>query len=209
MLPTLLLAGLLAFPVQDTTAHLVVVSTTDVHGHATAWDYLNDRPFPGGLVRAGTVVDSLRRAWPGQVVLVDAGDLIQGDPLAAYLAQQRPRDPHPVLDAMSAMGYDAATPGNHEFNFGLPFMHRALAAARFPYVSANVRAGAGDSLMFEPWVVLQRGGVRVGITGFTTPGVMVWDRENVRGQASVGRILPAGSAPPSERLYTVPGRPYQ
>ncbi len=191
MLLTLLLAGALALPLQDTTAHLVVVSTTDVHGHATAWDYLNDRPFPGGLTRAATVVDSLRRAWPGQVVLVDAGDLIQGEPFAAYLAQEKPRDPHPVLDVMGAMGYDAATPGNHEFNFGLPFMQRALSAARFPYVSANVRAGARDSLMFEPWVVVQRAGVRVGITGFTTPGVMVWDRENVRGRASVGRILPA------------------
>src|SRR6478609_10065480 len=62
---------------QD-TAHVVVVSTTDIHGHASGWDYQEGRPFPGGLTRAATVIDSLRARYPGQVVLVDAGDLISG-----------------------------------------------------------------------------------------------------------------------------------
>ena len=117
MLSTALaLAVLAAAPLQQDTAHVVVVATTDVHGRATGWDYLADQPAPGGLARAATVVDSLRRAYPGQVVLVDAGDLIQGDPFAAYFAQVAPRDPHPLVDAMNATGYDAAVPGNHEYN---------------------------------------------------------------------------------------------
>ena len=185
----MLLPLLLALSMQaPDTAHVVIVSTTDVHGHATAWDYLTDKPFPGGLTRAASVVDSLRRRYTAQVVLVDAGDLIQGDPFAAYFSGEAPEDPHPVIDAMGAMAYDAATPGNHDFDWGVPFMFRAFRGAIFPYVSGNLYSLPVDTLAFPAYTVIQRGGVRIGITGFTTPGVMVWNRENVRGQARIARI---------------------
>jgi 2',3'-cyclic-nucleotide 2'-phosphodiesterase (5'-nucleotidase family) len=184
------------------TAHVVLVATTDVHGRATAWDYTTDSPFPGGLVRAATIVDSLRARYPGQVVVVDAGDLIQGDPFAAYFAQTAPRDPHPVVEAMNLIGYDAATPGNHEFNWGVDVWRRAVAGADFNYVSGNVYALPGDTLAFKPYAVVRRGAVRVGIAGFTTPGVMVWDRDNVRGRVRVARV---GEAAPGV-LRSLAGR---
>ena len=103
---------------QD-TAHVVVVATTDVHGRAMHWDYETDAEAPWGLTRAATAVDSLRRAHPGQVVLVDGGDLLQGNTFATYFATVGPVDPHPIVDALNALDYDAATLGNHEFNFGI------------------------------------------------------------------------------------------
>ena len=187
MLVSLLLAGALALAPQD-TAHVVIVSTTDVHGRAYGWDYIADRPFAGGLARVATVVDSLRAAYPGQVVVADAGDLIQGDPFAAYFARVAPRDTNPVVRAMNAVGYDVATPGNHEFNWGMPALRQAFATARFHYLSANIRGLPRDTLMLPSWTVLERGGVRVGITGLTTPGVMVWDRANVAGTARVAPV---------------------
>jgi 2',3'-cyclic-nucleotide 2'-phosphodiesterase (5'-nucleotidase family) len=192
MLHALLTLALASPSVQD-SAHIVVIATTDVHGHATAWDFVHDRAFPGGLARAARAVDSLRQSYPGQVVLVDAGDLLQGDPFSAYFAQVAPRDPHPVVDVMNQLAYDAATPGNHDFNFGLPLLRRAISGAAFAYVSANVFALPGDAPMFTPQIVIMRQGVRVGITGFTTPGVMVWDRANMRG---VGRVGPVGASAP-------------
>jgi 2',3'-cyclic-nucleotide 2'-phosphodiesterase/3'-nucleotidase/5'-nucleotidase len=187
MLATLTLLAALAGAPRD-TAHIVLVATTDVHGRATAWDYVTGRPFGGGLVRAGTIVDSLRRAYPGQVIVMDAGDLLQGDPFAAYYAKVAPRDPNPVIEAMNLVGYDVATLGNHDFNWGVPFLGRAVAGAAFPYVSGNVYALPADTLIYPPYVVLQRSGVRVGIAGFTTPGVMLWDRENVKGRVRVGPV---------------------
>ena len=176
-----------ALRAQD-TAHVVVVATTDLHGHATAWDYVHDRPAPWGLVRAATVVDSLRAAYPGAVVLVDAGDLIQGNPFATYFATVRPRLVNPTIDAMNAMRFDAATPGNHEFDFGLDVLTRAYGGAAFPFVAANVFRLPRDTVAFPPHVVVSRGGVRVGITGFTTPGVMVWNGDRLRGRLLVRRI---------------------
>lgn len=187
MLAALALAAGLFFLPPD-SAHVVVVATTDVHGHATGWDYLAERPFPGGLARAASAVDSLRALYPGQVVLLDAGDLIQGDPFATYFARVRPRDPHPVIDAMNLMAYDAATPGNHEFDFGVDVFHRAVAGAVFHYVSGNIFTLPSNTLEFPSVAVINRGGIRVGITGFTTPGVMVWDRALLEGRVRVDRI---------------------
>ncbi len=193
MLPLLTALVLAAAPLQD-TAHVVLVATTDVDGHATDWDYLADRPFAGGLVRVATVVDSLRARYPGQVVVMDAGDMLQGDAFATYFARVAPTTPHPIVEAMNLTGYDVATPGDHDFDRGLSFLRRAVADARFPYVSANVYAASGDSLLFALYRVVRRGGVRIGITGFTTPGTMVWDGIQLAGHARITRI-PSAAAP--------------
>jgi 2',3'-cyclic-nucleotide 2'-phosphodiesterase (5'-nucleotidase family) len=190
MLPLLFAASLAVTQAPD-TAHVVIVATTDVHGRATAWDYLADRAAPGGLTRVATLVDSVRRRHPGQVVVLDAGDLLQGSPFAAYAARPGRAGPNPVIEAMNLAGYDAATPGNHDFDWGVPELERALSDAGFPYVSANVHTLPGDTLLVSPYRVLRRGPIRVGITGFTTPGVMVWDRDQLRGRIRVGRIEPA------------------
>jgi 2',3'-cyclic-nucleotide 2'-phosphodiesterase/3'-nucleotidase len=185
---SLLFAASLAVAQAPDTAHVVLVATTDVHGRATAWDYLADRPAPGGLTRAATLVDSLRRRYPGQVVVLDAGDVLQGDAFAAYHARAGHRGPNPIVEAMNLVGYDAATPGNHDFDWGVPELERALADAAFPYVSANVHLVPSDSLMVSRFRVLRRGPIRVGVTGFTTPGVMLWDGDRLRGRVRVGRI---------------------
>lgn len=187
MLSGLLLLAALAAPPPDTT-HLVLVATTDVHGRAYGWDYVTDRPFGGGLARVATVVDSLRARYPGRVLMFDSGDLIQGDPFAAVAAADTTPGGNAVIRAMNLVGYDAATLGNHEFNWGLETLFRALGAASYPVVSGNIIALPGDTLLYRPYVVLQRAGVRVGVSGFTTPGVMVWDRENVRGRVRVDPI---------------------
>ena len=88
---------------------------------------------------------------------------------------------------MNLAGYDAATPGNHDFDWGLPFLRRAVTDARFPYVSANICAASGDTLLYPPYRVVQRQQVRIAITGFTTPGTMVWDRDQL------GRPRPRGA----------------
>jgi 2',3'-cyclic-nucleotide 2'-phosphodiesterase/3'-nucleotidase len=191
---SLLSAFVLAAASLQDTAHVVLVATTDLHGHVTDWDYVADRPFPGGLPRVATVVDSLRARYPGQVVLVDAGDLLQGDAFATYFARVRPTEPDPIIEAMNVAGYDAATPGNHDFDWGLPTLRSAVADARFPYVSANVLATPGDSLVYPPYRVVQRQRVRIAITGVTTPGTMVWDRDQLAGRMRVAPIGP-GLAP--------------
>ena len=173
----------------QTTVELVIVATTDVHGHVNAWDYVNDRPAPWGLVRAATAIDSIRHQHPGRVIVVDAGDLIQGSPFATYFART-PTTPHPIVDAMNAIGYDALVPGNHEFDFGLDLLSAVVQGAAFPVVAYNAYRLPRDTFAFQPIVVLTRAGVRVGVTGLTTPGSMIWDRDMLKGRLRISPVIP-------------------
>lgn len=169
---------------------LVIAATTDVHGRLRGYDYYESTADPvRGLTRAATIVDSLRAANPGRVILVDAGDLLQGNPLT-YVAARRPiGTTHPVIDAMNAAGYDAMAIGNHEFNYGLPVLHRAIASARFAVLAANAYKPDGQPA-YRRWMLVERQGVRVGIVGGTTPGSMIWDQDNLRGQLVIRDIVP-------------------
>jgi 2',3'-cyclic-nucleotide 2'-phosphodiesterase (5'-nucleotidase family) len=167
----------------------VIAATTDVHGRLRGWDYYTARPDSArGLSRAATIVDSLRRANPGRVVLVDAGDLLQGNPLTDVAARVDTQLPHPVIAAMNVMHYDAAAVGNHEFNYGLATLTRATSSASFPFLAANAWRTNGQRA-FPGSTIVQRAGLKIAIVGATNPGVAIWDRENVRGRVEVRDIV--------------------
>src|SRR5580765_5085931 len=172
---------------------LAVATTTDVHGRLRGWDYYANQEDPArGLSRAATIVDSVRAANPGRTILLDGGDLLQGNPLA-YVAARVSRDRmNPIIAAMNAMHYDAAAIGNHEYNYGVPYLDSAVRQAKFPFLSANTyRIDPAGIHAFSPWTIVERAGLKVGIVGATTPGVTLWDAENIRGRLRFGDIVPA------------------
>ncbi|MDQ6828203.1 MAG: 5'-nucleotidase C-terminal domain-containing protein [Gemmatimonadota bacterium] len=169
---------------------LVVASTTDVHGRVRGWDYYTNSADPArGLTRAATIVDSVRASALGRVILIDAGDLLQGNPLTFVAARIDRSGTHPVIASMNAMKYDAAAIGNHEFNYGLPTLDRAIAQATFPFLAANAYTPAGKRA-YPAYRIVERMGVHVGIVGATTPGSMLWDRDNLRGHVMLRDIVP-------------------
>lgn len=170
---------------------LVVAATTDMHGRVRGWNYESNRIDPlRGLSRAATIVDSLRRAASGHVVLIDGGDLLQGNSFTYVAARVASADTlNPVVSAMNAMHYDAAAIGNHEFNYGLPYLRRAVRQAKFPFLATNAYLPNGQHA-FTNWAMIQRGGAKIGIVGATTPGSMIWDRDNLRGQLVIRDVVP-------------------
>lgn len=178
-------------PANPDSIDLVVAATTDVHGHVRGWDYYADRPDTlRGLTRAATIVDSLRRVSSVPPVLVDAGDMLQGNPLTYVAARIDTTQLHPVIAAMNAMHYDAAAIGNHEFNYGIPLLDRAAVQADFPLLAANALTPAGAP-RFRGWTMVRRGPLRVAIVGATTPGSMLWDRDNLAGRVVIRDIVPS------------------
>jgi 2',3'-cyclic-nucleotide 2'-phosphodiesterase/3'-nucleotidase len=172
-------------------ADLVVAATTDVHGRIRSWDYFTNQVEPvRGLSRVATIVDSLRAAAPGRVILLDAGDLLQGNPFAYTVSHSPELRTNTIIAAMNAMQYDAAAIGNHEFNYGIAYLDSAIAQARFPFLSANTYRTDG-SHAYTPWRMILRSGFKVAIIGATTPGVMLWDATNVMGKVTLGDIVPA------------------
>lgn len=166
---------------------LRILATTDMHMHVLPYNYLTDRPCNRvGLARTASQI-ALRRAEAPNSLLLDNGDFLQGSPLGDFVAGldgSAPRQPHPAIAAMNALRYDAATLGNHDFNFGLPFLRRALAQAEFPFVAANLHMRRGPEL--RPYVILTRDfldragrpvSLRIGIAGFLPPQTAEWDRD--------------------------------
>jgi 2',3'-cyclic-nucleotide 2'-phosphodiesterase (5'-nucleotidase family) len=172
---------------------LAVATTTDVHGRLRGWDYYaNQEDAIRGLSRAATIVDSVRTANPGRVILLDGGDLLQGNPLAYVAARVSRNRSNPIVAAMNAMHYDASAIGNHEYNYGVPYLDSAVRQARFPFLSANTyRIDPAGIHAYAPWTIVERAGLKVGIVGATTPGVTLWDAENIRGRLRFGDIVAA------------------
>ena len=169
---------------------LVVAATTDVHGRLRGWDYYANAPDSlRGLSRAATIIDSLRHGVSVFPVVVDAGDFLQGNPLAYVAARVDTEMPNPVIAAMNAITYDAVVVGNHEFNYGLPALDRAVHQADFAMLAANVYTPDGKQ-PFRPWAISTRRGIKIAIVGATTPGSMLWDRDNLAGKLVVRDIVP-------------------
>jgi 2',3'-cyclic-nucleotide 2'-phosphodiesterase (5'-nucleotidase family) len=177
-------------PASPDTLELFVAGTTDTHGWLRGWEYFRNGPdTTRGLTRIATIMDSIRAAAPDRVVLVDAGDDMTGTPITS-VALRDSAQPNPIIAAMNALRYDAAVIGNHEFNFGLAYLNRAIAQARFPMLAANVYSPDGRHT-YVPSVMIERAGVRVAIIGATTPGAMIWDRDKLRGRIEVRDIVPS------------------
>ena len=133
-----------AVQAQENEAHLRLIETTDLHVAVFPYDYFADAPNDTlGLARTATLIEGLR-AEAGNSVLIDNGDIIQGNPMGDYIAYERGLDggqPHPMIAAMNTLGYEVVTLGNHEFNYGLDYLDKALDDANFPFVSANLVRG--------------------------------------------------------------------
>jgi 2',3'-cyclic-nucleotide 2'-phosphodiesterase (5'-nucleotidase family) len=158
---------------------LTILQTSDLHGRLLPWDYFAEKEDAVGLARIGTLVANVRRESPN-VLLLDAGDTIQGTPISFLHAKDPSKGPDPMAQAMSALRYDAMAVGNHEFNFGLHVLRKAEKESSFPWLSANTRNAADGSAAFPEYIVKTLGGVRVGILGLTTPAIPGWEPETNR-----------------------------
>ena len=191
----------------DSTVSLRILETTDIHTHLVNYDYYRDGASDTvGLAKVATLLKTAR-GEAKNIVFLDNGDLIQGNPLGDYMAKERglkKGETHPVYKAMNLLGYDAANLGNHEFNYGLEFLENSIAGANFPYVSANIFVDDGDDNAdndkpyFEPYIILDREFVddegkshkaKVGVIGFVPPQIMQWDKANLEGRVFTKDIV--------------------
>lgn len=155
-------------------AHIVILGTTDMHGRIFPVDYYTNKYDNVGIAKIATLVREARRNDP-DLLLLDSGDTIQGTPLEYIHNRRNNTPPDPMMLSMSALRYDAMAVGNHEYNFGLKVVEKARGEARFPWLSANTYDKGTDKTHYQPYIVKEVQGVRVGILGLTTPGIPNWE----------------------------------
>ncbi|MCX5049877.1 MULTISPECIES: bifunctional metallophosphatase/5'-nucleotidase [unclassified Streptomyces] len=179
-----------------------ILGTTDLHSHVFDWDYYLDKAYSDkagnsvGVARVATLIKQQRAAKGEEhVLLVDAGDIIQGTSLAYYFARVDPitgkdgkKGPrHPMAVAMNHMRYDAAALGNHEFNYGIEVLRKFEQQCHFPLLGANALDAKTLRPAFAPYTVKRicvpgAPDIKVGILGLTNPGIALWDKDNVAGK---------------------------
>ncbi|WP_415716141.1 bifunctional 2',3'-cyclic-nucleotide 2'-phosphodiesterase/3'-nucleotidase [Roseibium sp.] len=198
---------------KEGTAHIRLMETTDLHVHVFPYDYYGDRPIDtAGLARTATLIRQIRNEATNSI-LVDNGDFLQGNPMGDFIAYERGMregDVHPVIKGMNVLDFDAATLGNHEFNYGLDFMMKVLSGADFPVVCANLVKGTSlganarsDDLFLKPYVILEKQiqdgagnahPIKIGFIGFVPPQIMNWDRRHLEGSANARDIVESAKA---------------
>ncbi|HEY0618527.1 MAG TPA: 5'-nucleotidase C-terminal domain-containing protein [Kribbella sp.] len=190
------------------TVRLSVMGTTDLHGNVFNWDYFKNTEYDDsahndiGLAKISTLVTAVREriAREGRTpapLMLDAGDTIQGTPLAYYFAKIQPITGghlHPMAAAMNEIGYDAAALGNHEFNYGLDILRKFQRQLKFPLLGANAQDWTTGLPVFPPYVLKRvhvpgERPITVGILGLTNPGIAIWDKANVENKIKFGGIV--------------------
>lgn len=172
ILPALLLAAALALAAcgarqasapppaaAPAEAELVILHTNDHHGHPLKYD-LPGCPGAGGLAARLTLVNGVRSRH-ANVLVLDAGDVNQGRPESNLFLGE------PDFIGYNAIGYDAMALGNHEFDAARTVLMEQKAAARFPFLSANILTADGKPLV-EPYLIRRFPGFTVAVLGLTT-----------------------------------------
>lgn len=205
---------------EGTRATMALLETTDLHTNVLSYDYYKlaeDKSL--GFERTATLIAQARKEFPNNVLL-DNGDTIQGTALSDYQATVAPAGCNQTLaiyKVMNAVGYDGGNVGNHEFNFGLPYLNQVTgsqfdvdgvtpaapcAGPKFPLVLSNVSSARSGKTLFKPYTVItktfaatQPDGkqvqvpVKVGIIGFTPPTIMAWDKRWLDGKVTTQGLV--------------------
>lgn len=160
---------------------LTVFSTSDVHGSVVGWNYFKAQPADVGLAKVSTIINEARaqKGKDDAILCIDGGDILQGTPLDTYMVQH-PHEwkagEHPMFAAYNKIGYDAIELGNHEFNFGLDYLRKAIGKNK-NVLGANVI----DDKTGKTWdgvrpysmktIKIDGENVKVGIVGTDTPAI--------------------------------------
>ncbi len=151
-----------------------IIETSDVHGALLPYDLVEDKPTDHSLAQVYTYVKQ-QRSNPDQVtLLLDNGDILQGDPMVYYSNFENTSDEHIVAQVMNYMKYDAATIGNHDIEPGHGVYDKLTDEFDFPWLAANAVSTATGKPYFEPYTMLDTNGVKIAVLGMITPAIPKW-----------------------------------
>ncbi|SDK97797.1 hypothetical protein/2',3'-cyclic-nucleotide 2'-phosphodiesterase / 3'-nucleotidase [Clostridium cochlearium] len=159
----------------EKTVDIQILATSDTHGKFVPYEYAtNSESKSGSMTQIATAVKQFKKANPNTII-VDAGDVIQDNSASLFLNEEI----HPMVLAMNEIGYDTWTLGNHEFNYGIPMLDKISSQFKGTVLCGNVYRQDGTRLG-QPYKIIEKSDVKVGIIGMTTPNITKWDAENLK-----------------------------
>ena len=178
-----ILAFLILVPMLATakkkTVTIKVIETSDVHGCFFPYDFINRRPLKGSMARVMTYVRQQRERYGKNVILVDNGDILQGQPTCYYCNYVKPEIPNVAAEVINYMGFDAQTFGNHDVETGHAVYDKWIREVKCPMLGANIIETKTGKPYVHPYTIIEREGVKIAIIGMLTPAIPNWLNEEL------------------------------
>ncbi|MBN2663489.1 MAG: bifunctional metallophosphatase/5'-nucleotidase [Bacteroidales bacterium] len=162
---------------NEEIVQLKFITTSDIHGAIFQYDFIEDEVTSSSLAQIFTYITEQRQNPNQEIILLDNGDILQGQPLVFYsnLFYEKNRDfQHICAQVMNYMQYDAAAIGNHDIEAGHDVYDGLKDDFDFPWLAANAICKKTDEPYFEPYTIINRKGVKIAILGLITPAIPMW-----------------------------------
>ena len=164
---------------QEREVKLKIVQTSDIHGNYYPYDFIQQNEAEGSLARVCSYVQEERKNYGDRLILVDNGDILQGQPSAYYFNYIDTTSTHLCAEMLNYMDYDAGNMGNHDVETGRKVFDRWASDCHFPVLGANIVETDTEKPHFKPYIILEREGVKIAILGMITPAIPAWLSENL------------------------------
>ena len=164
---------------QRRTVKLRVVETSDVHGSFFPYDFINRKPKAGSLARVSSYVDSLRQTYKDNLILLENGDILQGQPTCYYYNYINTKSRNVAADVVNYLKYDAQAFGNHDVETGHAVYDKWIKELNCPVLGANIIDTKTGKPYVKPYIILNREGVKIAVLGMLTPAIPNWLTENL------------------------------
>ena len=189
---SVIMAATLTLSVQaqqtSKTVTLKVIETSDVHGHFFPWDFMEGRPLRGTLTRANSYINREREKCGDNLLLIDNGDILQGQPCVYWTNYVMPEDENLAARVINYMKYDAETVGNHDIEPGHKVYDKWIREVRCPLLGANIvkeeckNGEANPQSIYtglQPYSVHVKDGVKICVIGMLTPAIPNWLNKSI------------------------------
>ena len=175
----LLTALSIASYATEKTVSLRFIETSDVHGSFFPYDFTNRKPRQGSMARVSSYVKQLRKQYGNNVVLLDNGDILQGQPTSYFYNYVATNDINIAAEVINYLGYSAQTIGNHDIEPGHAVYDKWIKEVKCPVIACNVINKKTGKPYTQPYAILKRNGVKIAALGMLTQAIPNWLTENI------------------------------
>ncbi len=156
-----------------------ILQTSDIHGNMFPENFITMTPAKGGMSRISSIVKDYREKYGENVILLDNGDILQGQPTVYYYNYVDTVSPHVASQIMNYLKYDAGNVGNHDVETGRKTLDRWASNCDMPILGANILDSNTGEPHFTPYKIFERDGVKIAVLGMITPAIPVWLSEDI------------------------------
>ena len=164
---------------QEKVVNLRILQTSDVHGSFFPYNFVSRKPVKGSMASVAAYAKQLRKEMGKNVIMLENGDIMQGQPLNYYYNFIHPEKENIASQVVNYIGFDAQSVGNHDVETGHAVYDKWIKEVKCPVIGANIVDASTGKPYVKPYVIIERDGVKVAVLGMITPAIPNWLNESL------------------------------